>query len=211
LSTTHPPLEARKHLQGLIVCGSCDGLFKLAPLRADQHARCPDCHRRLQGDRRPSAQYALSAALSGAILLVIAASSPVLIASVGGLTTEVNLRSAPEAFASDWFLAAAWTLAFVSLAIPLAQVLILSWLLSFSLAHRRAPGFGWLLASLQLLRPWAMVEVFFLGTLIVIVKVGGWVSMVLGPGMFSLAAFSVLLATLHRFDSASLWIREDLK
>jgi uncharacterized paraquat-inducible protein A len=56
-----------------------------------------------------------------------------------------------------------------------------------------------------------MVEVFFLGTLIVIVKVGGWVSMVLGPGMFSLAAFSVLLATLHRFDSASLWMREDLK
>jgi len=153
----------------------------------------------------------LSCALSGLILLLIGVASPVLTASFGGLTTEVNLLSAPDAFANDWFVIAAWALALVSLAVPLVQVLVLSWILAFILAERRAPGFSWLLPLLQALRPWAMVEVFFLGTLVVIAKVGGWVSILLGPGLWSLAAFSALLATVHRFDSASLWAQQDLR
>jgi paraquat-inducible protein A len=119
--------------------------------------------------------------------------------------------NAPQAFADDWFALAAWALALVSLAVPLVQVLVLSWILVFTLVERRAPGFAWLLPLLQTLRPWAMVEVFFLGTLVVIAKVGGWVSILLGPGFWSLAAFSGLLAIVHRFDSASLWAQHDLR
>jgi hypothetical protein len=43
------------------------------------------------------------------------------------------------------------------------------------------------------------------------VKVGGWVSVSLGPGIWSLAAFSGLLAAVHRFDSATLWSKQDLR
>ena len=198
-------------LRDVIVCPHCDGLFKAAQLQPEEYARCPDCLEPLQGHRTPSPQLVFSSALAGAILLLIAVASPVLTASFGGLTTEVNLLSAPDAFANDWFAIAAWALALVSLAVPLVQVLVLSWILAFTLAQRRAPGFSWLLPLLQVLRPWAMVEVFFLGTLVVIAKVGGWVSILLGPGLWSLAAFSALLATVHRFDSASLWAQQDLR
>jgi paraquat-inducible protein A len=198
-------------LHDVIVCPHCDGLFKAAQLKPREYARCPDCLEPLQGYRTPSPQLVFSAALSGAILLLIAVASPVLGASFGGLTTEVNLLNAPQAFADGWFALATGALALVSLAVPLVQVLVLSWILVFTLAERRAPGFAWLLPLLQTIRPWAMVEVFFLGTLVVIAKVGGWVSILLGPGFWSLAAFSGLLAIVHRFDSASLWSQQDLR
>ena len=202
-------IDARAHLRALIVCPHCDGLFICTQLKVGEYARCPDCHEPLQGHRSPSRELVLACALAGAMLLVIAVASPVLSASFGSVTTEVNVLTAPDAFASDWFVLAAWTLVLVSLAVPLVQVIALSWVLTFALARRQAPGFSLLLRLLQVLRPWAMVEVFFLGTLVVIVKVGGWVSIGLGPGLWSLAAFTLLLATVHRFDSAQLWATQD--
>jgi paraquat-inducible protein A len=201
----------RASLRNNIVCPHCDGLFKAVQLKSGEYARCPDCLEPLQGHRTPSPQLVFSSALAGAILLLIAVASPALTAAFGGMTTEVDLLDAPLAFADDWFTLAAGALALVSLAVPLVQVLVLSWILVFRLAERRAPGFAWLLPLLQALRPWAMVEVFFLGSLVVIAKVGGWVSILLGPGFWSLAAFSGLLAIVHRFDSASLWAQQDLR
>jgi paraquat-inducible protein A len=201
----------RASLRDLIVCPHCDGLFKAVQLKSGEYARCPDCREPLQGRGNPSPQLVFSSALSGAILLLIAIASPVLTASFGGLSAEVNLLNAPQAFADDRFAIAAYALLLVSVAVPFVQVLVLSWILAFKLAQRRAPGFSWLLPLLQMLRRWAMVEVFFLGTLVVIAKVGGWVSILLGPGFWSLAAFSALLAAVHRFDSASLWAQQDLR
>jgi paraquat-inducible protein A len=204
-----PRRELRVHLRELIVCPHCDGLFRLAKLAPNETARCPDCLQPLQGHRTPSRELVLASALAGVICIALATASPVLTASFGGLKTEVNVLSAPSAFDADGFAMAAWALALVSFTVPLVQVLALSWTLAFALAQRRAPGFTWLLPLLQTLRPWAMVEVFFLGTLVVMVKVGGWVSIVLGPGFWSLAGFSALLATAHRFDSATLWEQLD--
>ena len=200
-----PRIDSRAQLRELIVCPHCDGLFKAAKLNPGESARCPDCLEPLQGHRMPSRELVFASALAGVICIALATASPVLTASFGGLKTEVNVLSAPSAFDADGFTMAAWVLALVSFAVPLVQVLALSWTLAFALAHRRAPGFYWLLPVLQSLRPWSMVEVFFLGTLVVMVKVGGWVSIVLGPGFWSLAGFSALLAAVHRFDSAALW------
>jgi paraquat-inducible protein A len=197
--------DPRSRFRELIVCPHCDGLFKVAKLTSGEIARCPDCHEPLQGHRMPSQELVLAAALAGVICIALAISSPVLTASFGGLKTEVNVLNAPSAFDADGFAFAAWALALVSFTVPMVQVLALSWTLGFAMRRRRAPGFSWLLPLLQTLRPWAMVEVFFLGTLVVMVKVGGWVSIVLGPGFWSLAGFSALLATVHRFDSATLW------
>jgi paraquat-inducible protein A len=211
LTGPFPTKNGSQRLEDLVVCRRCDGLFKAASLRDGEQARCPDCFEILQGRRAPSPRFMLATALTGVILLCMAIAYPVLTASVAGETTEVNILTAPVAFADDWYELAAWTLALVCLAIPLLQVALLSWLLAFAAHSRRAPGFFWQLPLLQRLRPWAMVEVFLLGSLIVITKVGGWVSLTLGPGLFSLAAFSVLLAAAHRFESSSLWDRTDLQ
>jgi paraquat-inducible protein A len=203
--------HSRAHLLDKIVCPHCDGYFRAPKLKTGEYARCPDCRGMLQRHRTLSMQFVLASALSGVIFLSIALMWPVLTASFGGVRNDVNLLTAPDAFDGDWFTITAYVMVFVSVAAPLAQVVLLSWLLGFALGNRRAPGFSALLPVLKALRPWAMIEVFFLGALIVIVKVGGWVSVSLGPGFWSLAAFSGLLAAAHRFESASLWSRQDLR
>ena len=62
-----------------------------------------------------------------------------------------------------------------------------------------------MLNLLHEVRPWAMAEVFFLGSLVVVVKVAGWIPIAIGPGLWALAAFSLLVAAVARFDSADLW------
>ncbi len=203
--------DSRAHLHDRIVCPHCDGYFKTPKLQAGEYARCPDCRGVLQRHRTLSLQFVLASTLSGIIFLLIALIWPVLTTSFGGIRNEVNLLTAPDAFNGDWFAITAYVMVFVCVAAPLAQVLLLSWLLAFALNNRRAPGFSALLPLLKVLRPWAMIEVFFLGALIVVVKVGGWVSVSLGPGIWSLAAFSGLLAAVHRFDSATLWSKQDLR
>jgi paraquat-inducible protein A len=198
-------------LRDKIVCPHCDGYFRTAALKPGEFARCPDCRGILQRHRQFSAQWVLSAAVSGAIFLLIALSLPVLTTSFGGIHNDVNLLSAPDAFDGAGYEIPAYVMAIVSVAAPFAQCAMLTWLLSFALARRRAPGFSLLLRILQVIRPWAMLEVFFLGSLIVVVKVSGWVSVRLGPGIWSLAAFSALLIAVHRFESAILWSREDLQ
>jgi len=47
--------------------------------------------------------------------------------------------------------------------------------------------------------------VFLLGSLIVLVKLSNWVHITPGPGMWALAAFTVLLTFLSECDSASWW------
>jgi paraquat-inducible protein A len=211
LKSPIPTKNGSLSLEHFVVCRRCDGIFRAASLRVGQQARCPDCFEILQGRRVPSSRFMLATALTGVILLGLALAYPVLTARLAGETTEVNIVSAPVAFADDWYELAAWTLALVCLVIPLLQVVLLTWLLAFAALHRRAPGFYWQLPLLQRLRPWAMVEVFLLGSLVVITKVGGWVSLTLGPGLWSLAVFSILLAAAHRFESSSLWDRTDLQ
>ena len=88
-------IDARAHLRALIVCPHCDGLFISKQLQAGDCARCPDCHEPLQGHRSPSRELVLACALAGAMLLVIAVASPVLSASFGSVTTEVNVSRRP--------------------------------------------------------------------------------------------------------------------
>ncbi|HEY2684673.1 MAG TPA: paraquat-inducible protein A [Steroidobacteraceae bacterium] len=210
MDATSPP-KHQYDLGAVVVCRRCDGLFQAAALEPTQNAKCPDCGEILLRNRAASIQFVLAAALSGAMFLAIAIAYPVLGASLGGLRTEVNLVTAPDAFLDTRFIVVAWVMVLISVLAPGIQVAALCWLLIFALRQRRAPGFSWLLSILRALRPWAMLEVFLLGSLIVIVKIGSWVSVILGPGLWALSGFACLVAALRHFEASILWTRSDLR
>jgi paraquat-inducible protein A len=55
------------------------------------------------------------------------------------------------------------------------------------------------------MRPWSMTEVFLLGALVAIVKLANWVPITAGPGIWAIAALTMVLALLGRRDPASWW------
>jgi paraquat-inducible protein A len=89
--------------------------------------------------------------------------------------------------------------------VPLAQLTLLLGILLPTQLGWRVPGLDRLLIALHHLRPWGMAEVFFLGCLVVIVKLASWMPIYAGPGLWTLGAFTLLLAILSRFDTHTFW------
>ncbi len=80
--------------------------------------------------------------------------------------------------------------------------------MGFARLRRRAPGFSRALVILHVLRPWSMSEVFLLGAMVAIVKLGGFIPIATGPGVWALALLTLCLAILGRFDPRSWWSLE---
>jgi paraquat-inducible protein A len=139
------------------------------------------------------------------IFFIVANIAPVLSISVNGTHTTVNLWQAALSMRDPAVEPAAVALLMTTCVVPLIQLALLLFILLPSVLARRAPKLACLLVTLHRLRPWGMVEVFFLGSLVVIVKLAAWMPIAAGPGLWTLGAFTLLLATLSRFDTAPFW------
>jgi paraquat-inducible protein A len=163
--------------------------------------------------RHPHADVdkALAISIACAILFFIANLTPVLGIQVAGTRTEANIWEAVLSMDNGWMALAAAALIVTMLFAPLVQVVLVIWLLSFARLRRRAPGFAHVLALLHDLRPWSMTEVFLLGSLVAIVKLSSFLPISTGPGVWALAALTILLAVLGRFDPSSWWALEHVE
>jgi paraquat-inducible protein A len=64
------------------------------------------------------------------------------------------------------------------------------------------------LRAVQRIRPWGMLEVFMLGALVSIVKLGQMASVVVGPALYSIGALILVLAAMNSsFDPRDVWTR----
>ncbi len=191
------------------VCHECDTVYAEVALRRGEIARCRCCHAVVARHPAADVDKALAIAVACAILLLIANFTPVLGIEVAGTRTEANIWKAALSMGSGWITVSAVVLVVTMLLAPLVQVTLVIWLMSFARFNRRAPGFSRVLVVLHLSRPWSMSEVFLLGALVAIVKLSNFLPISTGPGVWALAALTVLLAALGRFDPASWWALEN--
>jgi paraquat-inducible protein A len=192
------------------VCRECDTVYADVELGRDQVARCRRCHAVVARHPHADVDKALAIAIACAILLLIANLTPVLGIEVAGTRTEANIWKAVLSMDDGWIRVSAGALMVTMLLVPLLQVVLVIWLLGFARLRRRAPGFARVLALLHELRPWSMTEVFLLGSLVAIVKLSNFLPISTGPGVWALAALTILLAVLGRVDPSSWWALEHL-
>lgn len=189
----------------LNACRDCDTVYAAVALRRGQIARCARCHATIAHHERADVDKALAVGSACAIALLVANLTPVLGVQVAGTHTEANLWQAVLSMQSGWMAVAALVLVFTMFLVPAVQIVSVLWLMGFAKVGRRAPGFSRVLVVLHLLRPWSMSEVFLLGSLVAVVKLSSFVPLETGPGVWALAALTVLLAVLGRFDPRSWW------
>ncbi len=195
-------------LAELIVCRGCDTVYGQVHLRRSEIARCNRCGGVVARYERADVDQALAIAAACAIMLLIANFTPVLGIEVAGTHTEANIWNAVLSIEQGWISIAALVLAVTMLLVPLIQVACVLWLMVFARYRRRAPGFSRVLVVLHVLRPWSMSEVFLLGSMVAIVKLGGFIPIATGPGIWALALLTLMLALLGRFDPRSWWALE---
>jgi paraquat-inducible protein A len=189
----------------ILICRDCDVAYRAIALRRGEVALCRRCDAVLARHFGLDIHSALALVCAAAVLFAIANLTPILSVDVAGIETQANVWFAVRSLQQGWISVAAVGLAITTFVIPAAQLALLFWVLLFARVGRRPPGFAPTMRLLHRMRPWSMTEVFLLGALVAIVKLGNWLPITLGPGIWAIAALTTVLALLGRCDPAFWW------
>lgn len=192
----------------LTICTYCDEVHARPLLRRGASARCTVCHSSLyHADSDLGAMLAVT--VTATISFVIANAFPLITMTAAGRQSSATLWSAIVASYNRDLPFVAVALTATLIITPLAELLMLLWVLVPLAAGVRPPGFALLMRAMHAMRPWRMVPVFLLGLAVAVVKLSGLAATAPGWGMFGVAVMTIALASLATFDREILWRRAD--
>lgn len=189
----------------LIICEYCDAVYRRAPLQSRQRALCVRCGGVLQRHVALTVEQRLALSLTGAVLLAFANFYPVMTIGMQGIHNSATLWDSVLILSTGNITFIALVVALAIIIAPVLQVALLIWLLGFALCQRRAPGFSLCMRALEGVRPWSMLEVCLLGTMVAVIKLAGLLEVIPGLGLVALAALSMLLIYVAGRDIRDLW------
>src|SRR5579859_3023154 len=189
-------------------CPDC-GLLQHLPPPKPHHIRvCVRC-RRSFGDGADHDAAARALALTALLLFLLANLYPFMGLEFSGRTSSIHLGSGIRSVADYSYLApvALFVLA-VSILAPLARMAALG-LVLVGLGRDENPAhLANLLHFADRVRPWAMLDVVLIGSLITVTKVHDMASVTVGAGFYTLGILVVVLALLEMvIDRTALWER----
>lgn len=187
-------------LAALAICTGCEAVHLRAPLAVGQTAECVRCGAVLETRKPQAAERSIVAALAMLALTALAAAAPFLTLSEVGLSRSVSLLDAAEALRIGPAPVGAMMFGVVVVLPALRALAHLYVLAPIRLAGRRPPRAAWAFRWACRLRPWAMAEIFLIGTIVSVVKLTGLATVTLGPAFWALGGAVLVLA----FENAAL-------
>jgi paraquat-inducible protein A len=192
----------------VLSCHTC-GLRQLVePLAHDRTAACARCGSFLAAGARGSLQATAAFAVAALILYVPANIYPIMRMHFYGAYSESTVWDGVVSLAqhNQWFVAAIVFLA--SIAIPLVKLGVLLYLVLTTALHRRRQlrERTRIYRFVDVIGPWAMLDVFLLAVLVALVKLGTIATILPGPGLIAFACvvvFSMLASA--SFDPQMIW------
>lgn len=179
----------------LIACPACDTLWRRPVLREGERATCGRCGTVMETRKTRSAERTIALMLASVVLYGVAISFPFMRMERSGLSNEISVIDAVAVLAENGMVSLAVICACLILVFPLARILLLFWLAGVVLGRGdtgRPHALSFRLA--QMLEPWTMAEIFMIGVIVSLVKVGKLADIGLGPAFWAMSALVVLLA-----------------
>jgi len=190
----------------LISCHDCDLIHRFGHVPEGSAARCSRCGAVLYQNKRDSLERTLALTVTGLILFVVANVFPFLGFKLQAQVHETILITGVQELYHQGIWILATVVLLTTIVMPATQMLGLLYVL-VPLRLNRIP---WKLREvfrfIQSLRPWAMMEVFMLGILVSIVKLGKMATIVPGIAAFAfMALIFILAASLTVLDPHAVW------
>nr|CAA6812776.1 MAG: Paraquat-inducible protein A [uncultured Thiotrichaceae bacterium] len=185
---------SRYRPSSVIACGECGKLHQYQAISRGHDATCQRCGGILYRHRARMLESALALTLTGIILFILTNFFPLLGLKAQGLVQELTLWKATITFWQQGFQLLSMLLLLNLIVFPLFELFTLLWVMltiRFNLSTRLA---RYLYRWMQQLKPWGMLEVFMLGVLVAVVKLGDLAVLVIGPAFWSFAALIVCMA-----------------
>lgn len=192
----------------LIACHECDLIQRLPQIDDIGVVRCARCGSVLYHKKKNSLDRTLALAIAGLIVFCLANSFPFLFMQSESNVQETTLLTGiRELYAQDMEPVALLVL-LTTIAVPLAQLLLLLYLLVPFKFNRRP----WLAAPalrfLQAIKPWGMLEVMMLGILVSMVKLADTAEIIPGISLYAfMGLIFVMAAIAAAFDPHVIWER----
>lgn len=194
-----------------LVCPECDILLELPPLQEGEKALCPRCVSQLMSHGRNSVHRTAALALAAGLLFVVANCFPFMTLRAGFRSSEMLLWESASGMQKTGYPYLAFGVSLFILAAPALLSGGLLYLLLPLLRNRRLPGAiplcRWVLAA----RRWNMIEVFLLGALVSLLKLGKMAELTLGHSFWAFVALIICLtAALASIHPREIWTRLEM-
>ena len=186
----------------VIVCPSCDLAHRAGTAPAVERTRCARCRALLQRPENGSIDTAIALAFSALVLFVLSNAYPLVAIQSNGSTRATTLVGAALGVYRQDHTGLA-SLVFITTVVgPFLQIVSLLYLLIPLRRKRQAPGQNTIFRLLAQVRPWTFIEVFMLGALVALVRLGAYARVVPGVALWSCGFMMLTLAALTSRTSA---------
>ena len=181
-------------------------MVELDSLASGQRASCPRCDHLLTAFDLEATTRGLAFALAAAILLVLANSFPFLALHSSGIEKVMTIPGVGAELVRDGQVALA---GMVLGPIAVLPACILAVMIALLVPLRQRMDAPWLVASGRLLfglNPWSMAEVFIIGVLVSLVKIGTMATVVIGMSFWAYIGFVLcFIAAVGSLDRFQVW------
>src|SRR5688572_11807501 len=192
----------------VMLCRCCDLAVQIGELAPGTRAQCPRCGSKVSERKLNSLQRTLALTLAALVLYVPANIYPILRMEFYGAYSESTVWDGCVRLFQDgmWFIAVIVFLA--SILIPLFKLLGLFFLVFLA----KAKSARWqrertrIYQFIDVIGPWAMLDVFLLAVLVAVVKLEQLATVLPGPGIIAFASVVILtILASQSFDPRLIW------
>ncbi|MFT5125686.1 MAG: paraquat-inducible protein A [Kiritimatiellia bacterium] len=188
----------------LIACPHCDLLCEMRGLEPGDAALCERCGSLLYQHKVRSTSRALGWAMAGLLLFIPANVYPILKLRALGLEQDATLFKGVLALMDNRLYAVAILTFLVSMLIPFMKLLLLTAVLWWS--KRPSPRLARWFRYYHHIDSWGMLEIYLLGVLIALIKLGDIAEVVIGLGLYSFVGLLVAsLGAQLTLDEHEIW------
>ena len=190
------------------VCQFCDTLHESVAVPEGTAARCVRCDAVLYQNRPASLVRATAFSLTSLVLMLVVHTFPFMSIDVGGIKSALTPIGASQALIRDGTPIVGIAVALFTMVAPLIMSGGLIYVCGPLMVGRAAPGATIVARWLSITEPWNMIEVFLLGVLVSLMKLGKMAELHFGIGFWAFALLMVAMAAaVAGIDRDELWDR----
>lgn len=180
-------------LDDLIVCPTCDLVYRAPQIALREKAVCQRCGTVLVAPRRKAGKQLVALALTVLILLAAASIFPFLTIGAAGVRHDASILDTAFAFSGGLSVLAVAVLFFIII-IPATRLILLIYVLTPIIRDKPpAPYAKSAFRLSEALIPWSMAEIFALGCAVALVKLSDLAEVLFGPAAWMFAILVVLV------------------
>lgn len=194
----------------LVACHDCDLLQHRHKLPVGNVARCVRCGAVLYSNLPDSVERTVALSFASLVLFVCANVFPFLALEIGGLQSNAGILGAAFAMYQGGMWEVALLVFFTCIAAPFLQISMMLYIFLPIMFGKRPHFMVAVFRILRTIQSWNMIEVFMLGILVAMVKLGNLATIIPGIAFWTfLALIFVMAGAAVSMDPEVVWETAD--